>query len=159
MSIRITAFNRPGRIAGSKTLRMMKNRQRAVRANPAWCYLCGLSIPDDIVSPSHPLFGTIDHTIPRSRSGPDALHNRAPAHRLCNQEKGNRMIDPEAFASGLHRKIIPFLESRGRKVKGKEQAAAIRRVVEGWPSWAPTYRQQTKKFELQRWADDGGSVV
>ena len=139
---------------------MKKNRQkRAVRADPAWYYLCGLPIPDDIVSPAHPLFGTVDHTIPRSRSGPDTLHNRGPAHRLCNQEKGNRMINPEAFAAELRQKIVPLLESRGRKVNRRVRAAATRRVIMEWPSWAPTHRQLTKKFELQRWADDGGRVV
>ena len=43
---------------------MKRKRQRGLRLNPAWCYLCGLPIPRDIVSPTHPLFGTVDHTIP-----------------------------------------------------------------------------------------------
>ena len=137
----------------------MKNaRQRAVRADPSRCYLCGLSIPDEIVSPSHPLFGTVDHTIPSSRNGPDALYNRAPAHGLCNIEKGDRMINPEEFAAELRRRIVPLLEALGRRVKRRDQAAAIRRVVHECPTWASTYSQEAKCTAIHRWADDGGAV-
>lgn len=139
---------------------MRKKRQRGLRLNPAWCYLCGLPIPLNIVSSKHPLFGTIDHTIPRSRGGPDALHNRAPVHLLCNRTKGNRIIDdPERFAAELAEKVIPLLKAMRRNVGRRGRAAAIRRVVEEWPSWALTYRQHTKRFDLQRWEDDGGSAV
>ena len=86
------------------------------------------------------------------------LDNRAPAHRLCNQQKGDRIIDPERFAAELRVKIVPLLRSVGRTVNRGAQAAAIRRVVEQWPVWALTFRQHTKRFELQRWEDDGGSV-
>ena len=102
---------------------MKKKRQRGVRSNPAWCSLCGFPIPRNLVSPTHPLWGTVDHTIPRSRGGPDTLYNRAPVHLLCNKTKANRIIyAPERC------------------------------------SWALTFSQD-KKFELQRWEDDGGSVV
>ncbi len=138
---------------------MKRKRQRGLRLNPAWCYLCGLPIPRDIVSPTHPLFGTVDHTIPRSRGGPDALYNRAPVHLLCNQAKGDRIIyDPERYAEELAKKVIPLLQSMRRNVSRGDRATAIRRVVEEWPSWALTFRQD-KKFELQRWEDDGGSVI
>jgi HNH endonuclease len=129
-----------------------------MRADPRWCSLCGLAIPQEIVSPSHPLFGTIDHTIARSNKGPDSVFNRAPAHRICNKLKGNRMIDPEAFAAERHRDIVPLLESLGRKIRSRDRAAAIRRVVEGWPAWAPSYKKEADRIQLQRWIDDGGRV-
>lgn len=52
------------------------------------CHLCGYPIPDWIVSPTHPLFGTIDHVIPRSLGGKNYAANRAPAHRFCNSRRG-----------------------------------------------------------------------
>jgi 5-methylcytosine-specific restriction endonuclease McrA len=77
----------------------VKTRRRVVSDNPYWCYLCGLPIPAEIVSPSHPLFETVDHVIPVSRNDRDMVRNRAPAHRVCNLAKGNGMIDPEVFAA------------------------------------------------------------
>jgi 5-methylcytosine-specific restriction endonuclease McrA len=109
-----------------------RNRFRAMWGNPAWCSLCGLAIPAQIVSPSHPLFGTIDHTIPRSKNGPDRVSNRAPAHRLCNERKGNAVIDPEEFAAERHKEVIPLLESFGRKIRRRDRLAAIRRVIAAW---------------------------
>jgi hypothetical protein len=77
---------------------------------------------------------------------------------LCNQEKSDTLIDPEEFAAELHLKIVPLLKSRGLRVKRPHQTAAIRRVVEEWSFWSPAYMQLTMKFELLRWADDGGRV-
>ena len=133
-----------------------KSRKRLVGSNPAWCYLCGLPIPDEIASPRHPLFGTVDHIIPRSRNGTDALYNRAPAHRLCNARKGNSMIHPEEFALELRRIVLPLLESLGRKVTERVMRAAIRRVLQTWPAWAPTCRREAGRVAIQRWEDEGG---
>src|SRR6267142_1249796 len=67
--------------------------KRSVSVSADWCHICGLPITDNIVSPDHPLFGTVDHVIPRSRGGSNALeHNRA-AHRSCNKAKGSRPLD------------------------------------------------------------------
>ncbi|QDF17443.1 HNH endonuclease [Gordonia phage Coeur] len=46
------------------------------------CHLCG-----------RPGATTADHVIPRSRHGPDALDNLRPAHRLCNQRRGDMPLD------------------------------------------------------------------
>ncbi len=137
----------------------MRKHKNALRADPSLCYLCGLPIPADIVSPSHPLFGTVDHIVPRSRNGPDALHNRVPAHRICNAVKGNRMINPEEFAAELHLRIVPLLRSFGCEIKHRGRAAAIRRVVQAWHTWAPAYRKEAESLSLQRWVDDGGTAV
>lgn len=32
---------------------------------------------------------SLDHIVPRSRGGSDYLHNMQPAHRKCNEQKGN----------------------------------------------------------------------
>src|SRR5258708_6773521 len=129
-----------------------KSRKRVVGSNPAWCYLCGLPIPDDIASSRHPLFGTVDHVIPRSRNGADALNNRLPAHRLCNQQKGDHMVHREEFALELCGRVLPLLESVGCKVTQRMQRAAIRRVLGAWPVWAPVSRREpTCRAEECRW--------
>jgi hypothetical protein len=57
------------------------------------CWLCGYPIPRDIVNMSHPLFGTIDHIIPKSKGGTDCRDNRAPSHFLCNQIHADKPVD------------------------------------------------------------------
>ena len=54
------------------------------------CYLCGEGI--DPSAGRHKLENGlhIDHVIPLSRGGDDVLANVRPAHRICNQKKGNR---------------------------------------------------------------------
>ena len=61
----------------------------------AICHICELPIPLSVVSPKHPLFGTIDHVIPRARGGADTDDNRMPAHRYCNCRKGADALTPE----------------------------------------------------------------
>lgn len=51
------------------------------------CHICLLPIPDHLVNPGHPLFGTRDHVIPKSKGG-RGWANLAPAHRYCNPAKG-----------------------------------------------------------------------
>lgn len=52
------------------------------------CWLCGLAIDPELVSP-HPMSFTLDHVIPVSMGGalsdPD---NARAAHRLCNMKRG-----------------------------------------------------------------------
>ena len=93
-----------------------KSKNGAVGRDPSLCYLCGLAIPDQVVSRSHPLFGTVDHVIASSRGGTDAIWNRAPAHLVCNREKGNGLINPEEFAASMHATIVPLLARLGHPV-------------------------------------------
>ena len=134
-------------------------RKRMIGRDPSLCHLCGLVIPTKVVSPTHALFGTIDHVIARSRHGSDAVYNRAPAHRICNARKANGVINPEQFAAELHRLVAPLLERLGYTVSAAARRRAIRRVVQGWPLWVPTWRTETQRIALQRWEDDGGRVL
>lgn len=43
------------------------------------CYLCG-----------RPGADTVDHVVPRQHGGSNSLDNLRPAHRYCNQARGNR---------------------------------------------------------------------
>jgi len=45
------------------------------------CYLCGLKMPHGDM--------TIDHVVPLSKGGLDAMINYKLTHELCNVEKGN----------------------------------------------------------------------
>lgn len=58
------------------------------------CHLCGWVIPHWVASPHHPLYGTIDHVIPRARGGQNTPSNRKPAHRICNMIRGPHHIQP-----------------------------------------------------------------
>lgn len=131
-------------------------RRRTGRSNLSRCHLCGLPIPIEIVSSTHPLFGTVDHIIPISRNGPEAPFNRAPSHRLCNEKKADRIIDPEQFAAERQSEIGPLLEAVGRRITPGKKHAAILWVVQEWPIWALCYSKEMGGLSLRRWEDDGG---
>jgi hypothetical protein len=137
----------------------MKTRRRVVFGNPARCYLCGFPIPGEVVSPLHPLFGTVDHVIATSRNGRDNLRNRAPAHRVCNMIKGDRLVNPATFAAQCHEHVIPMLIRLGRAVSSRARKRALAIAAEAWPAWAPTLREEPQWMALQRWDDDGGRPV
>lgn len=52
------------------------------------CALCSVTI-------GKPQYLTIDHIIPKSCGGSDEYENLQPAHRLCNERKGNQ--EPEVL--------------------------------------------------------------
>jgi 5-methylcytosine-specific restriction endonuclease McrA len=58
------------------------------------CHLCQASIdleaPRQVGRPGWELGLHIDHVIPISKGGPDALENVRPAHGYCNQTKGSK---------------------------------------------------------------------
>ncbi len=62
-----------------------------------FCHLChsaiDFSAPRKVGEPGWELGLQIDHLIPISAGGPDTLENVRPAHGLCNNRKGNRMVD------------------------------------------------------------------
>ena len=70
------------------------------------CALCGRAIDYELPA-GHPLSFEVDEIVPVSRGGdPLSLENTQPAHRICNQRKGNKMQGDEA----LHR--LPITNSR-----------------------------------------------
>ena len=57
------------------------------------CHLCGHAI-DYSLPAGHPMSYELDEIIPVSRGGdPLDESNVAPAHRICNQRKGNKLIN------------------------------------------------------------------
>lgn len=71
------------------SLQKRRRRRSLIRTYGYVCHICGGDIPPDALK-WHPLEFTIDHVIPRSCGGRNALDNLRPAHRQCNQIKGDR---------------------------------------------------------------------
>lgn len=64
------------------------------------CWLCGGPI-DYSLPAGHPMSFEVDEIVPVSRGGsPIDRANVQPAHRICNQRRGNRMPG-DAGAAGL----------------------------------------------------------
>lgn len=77
----------PRRANGSRRTRL-RNR---VRAMGLPCHICGQPIDYDLPA-GHPMSYELDELVPVSRGGdPFDPDNVAPAHRICNQRRGNRM--------------------------------------------------------------------
>lgn len=87
-----------------------KRKQERKRLYPVGvvCHICGLPIPEWLVDCCHPLFGTIDHLVPRSHGGPDIGANRAPAHKLCNSRRGTAEIDERLRAELRSKALAAF---------------------------------------------------
>lgn len=118
-----------------------------------WCHICGLMIPNDIVSPDHHLYGTVDHVTPRSKGGRESFDNRLPAHRICNIIKGNKdiqTIDRNALMGNVNQLLAKY----GHKCSHQMLAVARKRV-----GLAPKKGTNTFFFyQYSRWDDDGGCV-
>lgn len=62
------------------------------------CHLCGMPI-DYGLPAGHPMSFEVDEITPVSRGGdPLDRANVAPAHRICNERRGNRSIANGRFA-------------------------------------------------------------
>ena len=79
----------PRRVNGTRRNRI-RERWKAI-GDP--CALCGLEI-DYSLPPGHPMSFEVDEKVPVSRGGdPLDFENTQPSHRICNQKKGNRMVE------------------------------------------------------------------
>ena len=76
----------PRRTNGSRRTKL-RNR---VRAMGLPCHICGMPI-DYSLPAGDPMSYELDEIVPVSKGGsPYDPSNVAPAHRICNQRKGNR---------------------------------------------------------------------
>lgn len=70
-------------------------RATVLAARPLICALCGFPI-EPTLSGRHPFGPSVDCEIPVSRGGsPTDLANLRPAHLICNQKRGNTMVNTE----------------------------------------------------------------
>lgn len=123
---------------------------QSVNSHPGYCFLCGLRIPNSIVSPTHPLFGTIDHLVPLSRGGRNSADNRYPAHAVCNWRKG---AGDHCYrrGKGFQKLVCTLLEKlEGGPVSKKSKDRAILRLMSAWNVY---------DWLVDRWEDDGGAVI
>jgi len=58
------------------------------------CGICGKPVDFSYTNP-HPLSPTVDHIIPVSKGGhPSDISNLQLAHRCCNRQKADRLLEP-----------------------------------------------------------------
>jgi 5-methylcytosine-specific restriction endonuclease McrA len=77
-------------------------RVRLVKRYGAMCHIClAAGVTDwravidlELAHPA-PLSFSRDHLKPRSLGGNDTTRNQRPAHRLCNNRRGSRLMTPE----------------------------------------------------------------
>ena len=90
MSKKSTAA-RPDRQAGNRAA--FENAKKKILATQTICGICGKPVDFSYRYP-HPLSPTVDHIIPVSKGGhPSDLDNLQLAHRCCNMEKSDRLMD------------------------------------------------------------------
>lgn len=88
------------RYANGARRRGIRERWRAIGAP---CALCGKAI-DYSLPAGHPMSFEVDEVVPVSRGGdPLDFSNTQPAHRICNQRKGNG----RRRYAGSHRQGLP----------------------------------------------------
>lgn len=104
----------------------MARGARSVSGTTKCCHICGLPIPSDILSPTHHLFGTIDHVVALSRGGLNELANRRAAHYLCNRKKSDRDLE-KVDRNPLRAEIRKALRKTGMVVGGHMMKAARER--------------------------------
>lgn len=77
-----------------------RNKLRArVKAMGLPCALCGLAI-DYSLPAGDPMSYELDEIIPVSKGGdPYDINNVQPAHRICNQRKGNKITSSKTKQS------------------------------------------------------------
>lgn len=75
-----------------------KNRKR-IMASQSICGICGNPVDASYKYP-HPLSPVVDHIVPLDKGGhPSDMSNLQLAHRWCNRQKSNKLIDvKEKFA-------------------------------------------------------------
>lgn len=131
---------------------------RSIIGNPKWCSICGLVIPDCIVTSTHPLYGTIDHVIPLSKGGRNILANRRPAHRWCNNHKGSRIRRlSEVMLLSFQAQILIWLRKFAAKRYCTEKAVQEARIRIGMEAKGTNQqRREAADRYFHRWCDDGG---
>lgn len=91
----MTGKPNPRRQNGSRRTRL----RARVAAEGAPCHLCGKAI-DYSLPAGHPMCFELDEIVPVSKGGdPFSRENVAPAHRICNQRRGNKSLSMRPHSS------------------------------------------------------------
>ena len=91
--------NRPDH-DGKHRAQFEKNKKR-VYATQTVCGICGKPVDFSLKYP-HPLSPTIDHIIPLAKGGhPSDIDNLQLAHRCCNRQKSDRLVERKDITGQL----------------------------------------------------------
>lgn len=73
---------------------------------------------------------SLDHTVPRSHGGSDYLHNMQPAHRTCNEKKGNNINagDVERACTGSDDSPAEILKRKRKRKYADQKHRNIKRI-------------------------------
>lgn len=80
------------------------NIRKQLRLEQRPCALCGLPIDYTLKTP-HPMSFEVDEIVPVSLGGdPCDINNCQPAHRICNQRKGNKIAKIDEMSENDEKK-------------------------------------------------------
>ena len=100
-----TPARRSDRQAGGNRA-AFENARKKILATQTVCGICGKPVDFSYRYP-HPLSPTVDHIIPVSKGGhPSDLSNLQLAHRCCNREKSDKLIDRKYLTTDED-KLVP----------------------------------------------------
>lgn len=79
-------------------------RQKILKTQTV-CGICGKPVDFSLRYP-HPMSPTVDHIVPVSRGGhPSDINNLQLAHRCCNRQKSDKLIDATKYISDENKLI------------------------------------------------------
>lgn len=94
-----------------------------LRGHCVTCALCGKEIDStrDL---------TLDHITPRSHGGSDKLHNMQPAHKKCNELKGNKTSPAEiqSACNGTNDSPEQILERKKKRKVSRQKHRNVKRI-------------------------------
>lgn len=99
---------RTDRTAGNRAA--FDKARLVILATQEVCGICGKPVDKVKYKYPHPLSPTVDHIIPVSKGGhPSDLANLQLAHRCCNRQKSDKLIEKgPAPARVLSNRILPL---------------------------------------------------
>jgi len=94
---------RPDRSPGNRGA--YEAARKKILATQTICGICGKPVDFSLKYP-HPMSPTVDHIIPVSKGGhPSDLDNLQLAHRCCNRQKSDKLIDSTRYIADENKLI------------------------------------------------------
>lgn len=103
------AQKRTDRTTGNRAA--FEKARQVILATQEVCGICGKPVDKIRYKYPHPLSPTVDHIIPVSKGGhPSDLANLQLAHRCCNRQKSDKLIEKKGTAPTqvLSNRLLPL---------------------------------------------------